>query len=274
MSSVLKGEEAVKVAFVYKPKPFQFEASAIAQDFVEREKDNSSGFQVSKIVSEAAGIEELRRKNMEAAVEETVLQRMKDIEEQAYCQAYDLGLIEGEKKAFEEKSAEFRQRIEELDQLLTYLDSMKLQMLQQNEVHFLHLLTRMAAKIALHDVEVNQEPLAQYLKQVVESLAEDDRVNVHVSKADYDYLEDLWKRLGKQAPSLDRIKLIPESDITPGGALIETNFGAIDATIEQRVKKVWDEINSKTPILRGQKVDLPLPEKKESDPSQDGGDKN
>jgi flagellar assembly protein FliH len=263
--NVLRSEEADKIAFTFKPKPFHITASEVAKDFVEREQQNKSGFQVSDIVSEATGIEELRRRNLEAAVEETVLQRMKDIEEQAYRQAYDLGLIEGEKKAFDEKKQNLEDRITQIDELIQKFNEAKLQLLQQNEVHFVHLVFKIAEKIALHEITGNKEPVANYIRQVAENLAADDRVNVHVSKDDFTFIEETRSRLEKQGSNFERVKLIPEEDMTPGGCLIETNFGAIDASIEQRVAKVWEAIQSKFPLLKGQAVNLPMDPPKPDD---------
>lgn len=264
MSSVLKSEKAAKVAFTYQPKPFRFQVSEVAKDFVEREKAQKSSFQVSSIVSEAAGIEELRRRNIEAAVEETVLQRMKEIEEQAYRQAYDLGLIEGEKKAFNEARAQLEARLAQLDELLAQLDTMKIQVLQQNEIHLVNLAFRIAEKIALHEIAVNKEPLGQFIKEVVEGLAAEDRVNIHVAQDDFQFIEDLRKRFEKQITQFEKVRLIPETEMQVGGCLIETNFGAIDATVEQRVAKVWETVKAKFPLLKGHHTGMPLPEAEDS----------
>ncbi len=273
-NNVLKGHDADKIAFAFKPKPFQIKISEIAKDFVEREKTNKSGFQVNEIVSEAAGIEDIRRRNLDAAVEETVLQRMKEIEEQAYKHAYDLGMIEGEKKAFEEKRLEFDARINQVDELLKKMENVKVNLLQQNEAQFMHLIFKIAEKIALHEIVGNKEHIAAYIKNVVESLAADDRVNVHVSKDDFAFIDDLRSRLEKQGTQFEKIKLISEPNMTPGGCVIETNFGAIDATVEQRVAKAWEAIVSKLPLLKGQAVGLPLPDVNQAVPPKkddDGG---
>jgi flagellar assembly protein FliH len=263
--NVLRSEEADKVAFNFKPKPFQINASEVAKDFVEREKQNKSGFQVSDIVSEAAGIEDIRRRNLEAAVEETVLQRMKDIEEQAYRQAYDLGMIEGEKRAFDDKKADLEARLAQFDELLQKFNDVKVNLLQQNEVHLMHLVFKIAEKIAMHEVIGNKESIANFIRQVTESLAVDDRVNVHVSKDDFTFIEETRAKLEKQSGTFEKVKLISEADMTPGGCVIESNFGTIDATVEQRVAKVWEAIHSKFPLLKGQAVNLPIDPAKPDD---------
>lgn len=269
MSSVLKSEDADKLAFTFQPKPFRLQASEAAKDFVDREKQHKSGFQVSDIVSEAAGIEELRRRNIEAAVEETVLQRMKEIEEQAYRQAYDLGMIEGEKKAFDETKQNLETRLSQMDEMLQQFETMKSHMVQQNEIHLVNLAFRIAERIALQEIQANKEPLANFIKEVVEGLSADDRVNIHLAQDDFQFIDEMRKRLEKQVTQFEKVRLLPEEHINTGGCLIETNFGAIDATIEQRVAKVWETLKAKFPLLKGQKTDLPLEEKK-SDPAGDG----
>jgi flagellar biosynthesis/type III secretory pathway protein FliH len=45
------------------------------------------------------------------------------------------------------------------------------------------------------------------------------------------------------------LRVEKSSTVSPGGVIVETNYGAVDATIEQRIKKIREAILSKVPTV-------------------------
>ncbi|MEK6553787.1 MAG: FliH/SctL family protein [Bdellovibrionota bacterium] len=251
----MKSKDADKKVFAFQPKAFQLEASAIAKEFVERENAKGTDFLVSEIVSETTKIRDLRKKDSEALIEDAVLTRMKEIEEEAYQKAYELGLIEGEKKAFEIKSAEIKSSLESLNHAVGEFGTLKTQLLQQNEVFFIKLIFQTASRIALKEIAESREPLAEFLKQIIEGVEGDDRVLVHLAEQDYAFFQDLQARQGSES-SFNRVKLTSSTTIEAGGCVVESNFGTIDASVPKRVEKVWGALEAKLPHLKGHHVNL------------------
>jgi flagellar assembly protein FliH len=273
MSSVMKSKDADKKVFAFQPKPFRHEASQIAKDFVERENNKPTDFMVSEIVSEATKIRDIRKKDSEALIEESVLVRMKEIEEEAYAKAYELGLIEGEKKAFEVKSEELRANLASLEKTIATFSSLKSQIYQQNEVFFIKLLYQMASRIALKEIAESPEPLAEFLKQIVDGVEGDDRVLVHLAEHDFAFFKDLQAKQGTES-SFNRVKLTPSPTIQPGGCVIESNFGTIDASVEKRVEKVWKALEAKLPHLKGHHTGIVAAPDAATDKKDDKKDEN
>lgn len=255
MSNVVKGNDPDKIVFAFQPKPFQVGVSAVAKDFVERAGITTGGFEVSEIVSQAAGIQELKRKNAEAQLEEVVLARMKEIEEEAYKKAYDLGLIEGREKAFKEKTAEIDARLEQLASVTEQMSHVKTQLLQQAETFFIKLIYQIASKIALFEIKEHREPMIEFIKPLVEATEADDRVVINVSPEDFEFITELEARTGKKV-GMDKAKIVSAPDIQTGGCIIESNFGSIDASVETRVAKAWHTLEAKLPRLKGHHTDL------------------
>lgn len=255
MSSLVKGKDAEKTVFAFQPKTFQIPASNIAKDFVERENQKPTDFLVSDIVSETSKIRDLRKKDSEALIEDAVLARMKEIEEEAYKKAYELGLIEGEKKAFQDKSSEIKKNLEHLQSTIQQFESMKTQLLQQNEVFLIKLIFQVASRIALLEISESREPLAEFLKQIVDGVEGDDRVVVYFSEKDFSFFQELQSKQGIES-SFNRIKIVSSPTVSLGGCIIESNFGTIDASVEKRVEKAWQALEAKLPRLKGQNINL------------------
>lgn len=254
MGSIMKKSAADKIAFKHQPKTFQIETSAVATDFVSLQGDGSSGFQISDVVAAQSGIDALRKKNIESQVEGTVLERLKEIEEQAYKQAYELGLIDGAEKAFEDKRAQFAENLKLFDEMLVNFENLKSTLLKQNEAILMKLIFQVAKRIAMHEISLQQDQVVQLLSEIMLEVQSADSVIIKMNPADLGFIEGLRAKNVKDVEKLDRVKLQAHPGLTKGGCLVETNYGEIDATVEQRVEKAWIVIESKLPSVSQDKT--------------------
>ena len=249
MSSILKKESAMNSAFKHNPKSIHTETTKVAKDFVTLQAREVSDFQIATIVSEQSGVRALQKKNIDAQVEETVLDRLKEIEEKAYKQAYDLGLIEGTEKAFEEKKADLQAKLNDLDESLKSLEVLKKKFYNENENFIIHLVYHVAKKIALREVSLSQEPVVKMLTDLVEEVQGADTINVRLNPENMKFIEELRSKKIKEVENLERVKLISDPALTKGGCVIETNYGSIVNTVEQRVEKAWNLLQAKMPSV-------------------------
>lgn len=256
MSQILPKTLAEKLAFNFQPKKLETDISIAAREFVEREKSHREGFEIAEIVSEQARVHELRQRNVEAKVEESVLQRMKEIEEQAYAQAYALGLQEGTDKAFKEKHDELLQRLQRFDEILGQLDHIKMHLLKENEEAFVKLVFLIGEKIAMRAIDIEPGPIAETLNNIVETLHKDENIIIRLPQTDLEFIEDLRNRKVKEVSNLQNIRLVASEDLKPTEFIVESNYGMIEASLKTRVEKVWEALKSRLPLLRGHKTDL------------------
>src|SRR5580704_7133630 len=87
--AVFPKDEAEKIAVKYNPRKFPAIISPTASAFVAYNSgSDEDSFRIDKLVAEQSGIAELERVSLEEKVEREALQRLKDIQEQAYKEAY------------------------------------------------------------------------------------------------------------------------------------------------------------------------------------------
>ena len=249
MGAILKKTFADKIVFKYNAKDLQFEPSIAASDFVSAQGSESSDFQIADVVAAQSGVADLRRKNIETQVEGTVLERLKEIEEQAYKQAYELGLVEGAEKSFSEKSDEFLQKLKSFDSVLSGIENFKAELLKENEVIFIKLIFQIASKIARRTIELDNEHILGLLNELILEVQSADSINVKLNPEDFRFIEDLREKKVKEVEKLERVRIFSYNGVTRGGCIVETNYGEIDATVEQRVQKAWSILEPKMPTL-------------------------
>ena len=250
MASLLKKNDADKIVFNVKPKNIRLGPSAVASDFVKQQLETSSEFVIADVVSNQSGVRELQKKNVEAQVEEMVLDRIKDIQEQAYSKAYELGLEEGRVKAFEETKENFATRLTAFDSFLKKIDTLTEKILKESEAQIIKLTYQVAEKIAMRNITQDQEPILQLLSGLVSEVQGANNIEVRLSPSDAQFIEELRQKGIKEIEILQRVKVEQSENIQMGGCIIKTQYGEIDATIEQRVKKAWQTLEAKLPNLK------------------------
>jgi flagellar assembly protein FliH len=250
--AVFSKEEAESLAIAFTPKKFPHSASAAAASFVafqaEASRDGKMpSFQLDRIVSEQTGIAEIERISLDERVEREALTRLKDIQEQAYQQGYQLGLNDGSLKAFDESKSALEKNINHMEALLARIENLKRDLASFNEAHIVRLTYFMARKVAMSEITQKPELIVQIVKEAIEGAQNDESVVVRLSPDDFKFIDGIREKLGKEFESVKRAKLEASDDIHNGGCRIETNYGDVDATIEQRINKLWEALSEKLP---------------------------
>jgi len=101
------------------------------------------------------------------------------------------------------------------------------------------LIFQIASRIAKTEVQGNQEAIIQILRDAIGLAQDEEQVNVHVSPAQFDFLEQLKAETGREFEFLKKINFQSNKEISDGGCVVETNYGEVDARIEQRIEQLW-----------------------------------
>jgi flagellar assembly protein FliH len=249
MGSILEKEEAESVVVSYTPRKFPFTVSKSAKEFHTHQETvaDRAKFHIDPLVAEQTGVAQLERLSIERQVEKLALEKVKELQEEAYREAYQLGLDQGRESAFAEFRDELETRMEYLTTLLKTLESLKTELVTQNEAHFMKMLYHIASRVAMTEIQNRPDTILKVLSQVVEGAQSDERIVARVNKSDLEFITATMAKVGKDMEFLKRLKLEDSEEIRAGGCIIETNFGSVDATVEQRIQRIWDAISEKLP---------------------------
>jgi flagellar assembly protein FliH len=247
--SVLKKKEAETQVLEYNPITFQLGTPQEALNYLEAKKLGAD-FRLSDVVRHQTGIEEIEQQNDEQRVEDRALEKLKEIQESAYLEGKKLGLDEGRKQAFEAHGKEISERLAEMQKLTYELSNMKKEILNFNEAHIIQLLFHFSSKLAQTHLEYDSEPLLNTIKSALELAHGEEKITIHVSEKQIQFLEKLKSENKVEFDYLDKVKLTSNSNISPGGCIVETNYGEVDAQIEQRINQLWAHLKEHMPKVK------------------------
>lgn len=247
--SVLTKEAAEKTVLEFVPVRFDLGTPEQALNYL-AEKSKGSDFRMSDTIRVQTGVDQFEQKSDEEKIETAALEKLKEIQESAFQEAYGLGLEEGRKKAFQKVSAEISERMDHLDGLLSSIKDLKTEMATFNESHLIQLAFQMASRLAKTELNSNSEAMIQILRDAVGLSQDEEDITVRVSQSQFEFLEELKQETGREFEFIKRIRFEPSEEISAGGCIVETNYGEVDASIEQRVEQLWIALSENMPKVK------------------------
>lgn len=246
IKAVLPKDVAEKTVLEFVPARFDLGTPEQAMQYL-AEKRNGSDFRMNDAVRIQTGVDQVEQSTEEEKVEVAALEKLKEIQEGAYAEAYKLGLEEGRKEAFEKVSAQIAERMQSLDTLLNGIKNLKSEMTAFNEAHLIKLVFQMAARLAKTELDGNNEAMIKILKDAVSLSQDEENITVRVSQKQFEFLEELKKETGRELEFIKRIRFEPSAEVSDGGCIVETNYGEVDARIEQRIEQLWSVLSENIP---------------------------
>ncbi|HEY8269494.1 MAG TPA: FliH/SctL family protein [Pseudobdellovibrionaceae bacterium] len=247
--AILPKITAQEKVFEYIPKKFELGTPAQALDYLEQKKQGAD-FRLSEALRIQTGVSEIEKATEEEKIESRALELLKEIQESAYKEAYKLGTTEGHHEAFTKFSREIEERLTELEGLLNSIEKAKSEILNFNEAHIVQLAFHIATKLAKVEIEKNNESLIEVLRGAVTLAQDEEDVTVRVATEQHEFIEELKKQNSRQFEFLKRIKFEPSEEIAKGGCIVETNYGEVDARIEQRIQSLWETLAENVPKVK------------------------
>lgn len=249
-SNIIKANVAYQKILQFEPQKLSMANFEQLNEMV-RHMDANPEFQVAEVVRNFTGLAEMEGQRIESEIERQALEQLKSIQEEAYQEAYNLGLQEGQQKAFQDKAAEIDARLADLDELITNLRDLKVHYINNNENQLMKMILYLATKVAMFEIsERPQEAIRSVLRRCITVTNEDEQMRVMVAPDQIQFLDLLKKERKKELNFLKNVEFHAEEGLSKGGCKIETNFSEIDARIEERVGRLWDEVLQSIPPIK------------------------
>ncbi len=134
---------------------------------------------------------------------------------------------EAKQEGFDEGLARFNEHLINFDKQLQLL-RMELQK------QILPLALKAAKKIVGEQLTLNPETIVDIVIQAIAPVVQNHRFNIYVSKVDKEILEAEKPKIKSILEQVKVLTIQERGDVAPGGCIIETESGIINATIENQ----------------------------------------
>ncbi len=188
-------------------------------------------------VASLAGINE-QRKNLKQEADAIVAQaksRVVQIEKEAFAKGFEEGKAAGEK--------DVSAKVQKVVELLQEIEKERSTLYSRYEEDVINLVTTMVNKIVNHEVSVNPRVISACLKKALSYVIENSLVKIHLNSMDFSKIKEASLENPDILEGFSQLELIEDQSISVGGCLLETEFGEVDATIENRKEKLFEAID-------------------------------
>ncbi len=188
-------------------------------------------------VASIAGIQE-QKQILQNEAEKIVLEaagRAAQIEKEAFEKGFAEGKAEGQK--------EITAKVQEVARVLVEIQKERQLLYSKYEEDVLGLIKMMVDKIVDHEVSVNPRVISACLKKTLSYVIENSRVKIHLNGVDFNRIKEASMERPEILEGFNQLELIEDQSISQGGCLLETEFGEVDATIDNRKEKLLGAID-------------------------------
>jgi len=178
--------------------------------------------------SSGAHVDEIERLRMEFAVE------MREKE----ARAYEQGVLAGRSQNEDRYSLEMKRRVDNLDKIINELAMLKSRLLKEAEEEMVRLSVQVAEKLIHHEIATNKEVILHVLKEAMKSVLDRDNITIRLHPEDYQHIMEIKSEFLANFDGLKNVFFQQDEAVKPGGTVIETPHGEVDARIEQQLREV------------------------------------
>ncbi|MFA5182587.1 MAG: FliH/SctL family protein [Syntrophales bacterium] len=158
--------------------------------------------------------------------------------------SFERGISDGIKTGAEQVRKESIKSIEALQNQLKEVASLRKSILEKAEKDILMLSISIAEKILQQEITSNQDTVQNILKAAMKSILDRDNIKVRLNPQDFHYMIEKKDDFLQGFDGIRNIVFEEDGGIIRGGAVIETQFGEVDARIDRQFAEVKNLIMS------------------------------
>ncbi|MDR1596218.1 MAG: flagellar assembly protein FliH [Treponema sp.] len=163
-------------------------------------------------------------------------------------EAADAGFKEGREAGYTEGRAEADRLIERVRTVLERAQSRREEILVETERQIVDLVLLMARKVVKIISETQEEVVKANVVQALRKLKGHGNIIVRVNMRDVKLTTEHINSFIKQMEGIKGVHMAEDSSVDPGGCIIETDFGEIDARISSQLAELEAKILEMSPI--------------------------
>ncbi|MBN1345968.1 MAG: hypothetical protein JXQ73_24975 [Phycisphaerae bacterium] len=228
-------------------------AGVIKANEMARPGKRHTGFELGDFIVEGRQIIQVARAKADQMLVETraEAERLKtQAAEKGYGQGYQRGIEEGQadghRQALEKASAEFEARHVQLasacESLFREVDRRKRDLLMTANRDLIVLAVAIAERVTKRIGVVDRRAVTDNLLGVIDLVGRTSDLVVEVNPADAETLEKFAASLVARRGELEHVEVRENDQVDPGGCIVRTRAGEIDARLETQLQRIAEEL--------------------------------
>lgn len=155
---------------------------------------------------------------------------------------------EGREEGFKEGQEEVTRLVERLHAMLNAASDKRQELLNNTEKQIVDLVLLISRKVVKVISESEKKVVIENVKQALEKVKGETEITIKVNTQDLNLTTRHNKQFIGAVESLKQVTIEEDNRVDPGGCIIETSFGDIDARIQTQLDIIEERIRELIPI--------------------------
>ncbi len=174
---------------------------------------------------------------------EEMLSQAKENAKKTEKEGYDKGYKEGHDKGSEDGLKEATSLMESLIEAVDSLKNVRRSFYEKSEKEMVDLVSRTVAEIVYRETSEGGDIIADVIRNAVKDLHTKQFIKIRLNPVDMEIAQKLEDELIKSIDEVEGVEMKEDPAVSPGGCIIESNIGELDATVETRLKAMHEKIS-------------------------------
>lgn len=166
---------------------------------------------------------------------EEIEAKKKEIFEKAKKDGYEKGLLEGQNKGYKEGFSTFEGAIKGVEKLKDSLFNERDKLLLSLSNDIARLIMGYVKGIIKLELKLRDDIILGNINAALNHIRSKDSITIILSEDDFEFVQEKSDEIIRMVKGIKNIKFLKLPHIRKGGCEIETNYGSIDATIENQL---------------------------------------
>lgn len=158
------------------------------------------------------------------------------------------GVTSGREEGYESGKAEVDRLVELLHNIINTAISKRTEIIEESETQLVNLVLLIAKKVVKVISENQKNVVVNNVIQALRKMKTRGDVAIKVNLADVKLTSEHIKDFMRMVENVRSVTVLEDSTVDPGGCIIETDFGQIDARISSQLHEIEERILELAPI--------------------------
>ena len=158
--------------------------------------------------------------------------------------AYEAGFARGEAEARQAVQQQSAPLLAALEATLGELDGARARIRQHLEQEVVELALHVARRVIRHELSVSKDTILGVVREAMHNLEDPGKIAIRLNPEDLKQVRQAGERFASVMDNLDGIQFEEDPGIECGGCYIQTDYGEVDARIEEQLRAVEEALRA------------------------------
>ncbi len=166
--------------------------------------------------------------------------RVQAIEQEASLRGFEAGLQKGREESIVAATA----LMGALKEGVELLSGARNDFYGKAEKEMIDLTTLIASEIVCRELQQDKSVISGVIRKAVQGLHTKQAISIRLNPADMEMAATMKEDLLRETEVIENVELKSDPAVIPGGCIMETNIGVLDATVENRLMNIRESLKS------------------------------